>query len=317
MRAIGVSIAFAGIVFGGTFSIDPALLNSNRQPDVLQGGRGAAVLRAQILLSRADFSPGELDANFGSNMVKALSAFQSERKIPITGALDGATWGALNADTAPILTRYTITPEDLAGPFRPIPKNIMEQANLPDLGYGSPLEMLGEKFHSSPEVVAALNPGAEFDKPGQQLTAPNLATTGLPPAARVVVSKSESSVRAYDDTGKLLVFYAATIGSIHDPLPIGEWKIRGVARNPKFHYNAALFWDAKDPNSKAILPPGPNSPVGVVWIDLSKEHYGIHGTPEPGRIGHTESHGCIRLTNWDALELASIVRPGLPVTFKE
>jgi lipoprotein-anchoring transpeptidase ErfK/SrfK len=132
-----------------------------------------------------------------------------------------------------------------------------------------------------------------------------------------VVSKSESSVRAYDENGKLLAFYSATIGSEHDPLPLGEWKINGIARNPQFHYNAELFWDAKDRNDRQTLPPGPNNPVGPVWIDLSKEHYGIHGTPEPGKIGHTESHGCIRLTNWDALELAAIVRPGTPATLKE
>lgn len=115
----------------------------------------------------------------------------------------------------------------------------------------------------------------------------------------------------------MLAFYSATIGSVHDPLPIGEWKINGVSRNPKFHYNSDLFWDAKNPNTKETLPPGPNNPVGPVWIDLSKEHYGIHGTPEPGKIGHAESHGCIRLTNWDALELAGMVKPGTPVTFQE
>ena len=113
------------------------------------------------------------------------------------------------------------------------------------------------------------------------------------------------------------MLYSATIGSEHDPLPLGEWKINGVVRNPQFHYNAELFWDAKDRTDRQTLPPGPNNPVGLVWIDLSKEHYGIHGTPEPGKIGHTESHGCIRLTNWDALELAAMVRPGTPATLKE
>jgi len=136
-------------------------------------------------------------------------------------------------------------------------------------------------------------------------------------AAHVVVSKSESAVRAYDASGALLAFYAATIGSQHDPLPIGEWKINGVARNPKFHYNPELFWDAKPTSDKATIQAGPNNPVGLVWIDLSKSHYGIHGTPEPSKVGHAESHGCIRLTNWDALELASMVKPGTPATLKE
>jgi lipoprotein-anchoring transpeptidase ErfK/SrfK len=109
----------------------------------------------------------------------------------------------------------------------------------------------------------------------------------------------------------------ATIGSEHDPLPVGEWKVRSVTRDPVFHYNPDLFWDAKAGDSKATLKAGPNNPVGLVWIDLSKEHYGIHGTPDPSRIGHTTSHGCIRLTNWDALELAAMVRPGTPAILEE
>jgi lipoprotein-anchoring transpeptidase ErfK/SrfK len=134
----------------------------------------------------------------------------------------------------------------------------------------------------------------------------------MPPGAAARIVVSGNSVRAFDAEGKLLAYYAATTGSEHDPLPIGEWKIQGVARNPKFHYNANLFWDAKKSDDKATIQPGPNNPVGLVWIDLSKDHFGIHGTPEPGRVGHASSHGCVRLTNWDAMELASMVKPGTP-----
>jgi lipoprotein-anchoring transpeptidase ErfK/SrfK len=179
------------------------------------------------------------------------------------------------------------------------------------------LEQTGEKFHSSPELLQALNPGAKFDREGQQLMVPNVLVMPPSQAASVVISKGESSVRAYDASGALLAFYAATIGSEHDPLPLGEWKINGVAREPKFHYNPELFWDAKKSADKQTLPPGPNNPVGLAWIDLSKDHYGIHGTPEPGKVGHATSHGCIRLTNWDVLELAAIVRPGVLATLKE
>ena len=204
------------------------------------------------------------------------------------------------------------------GRFSRFPPDVKAQAKMPALGYTSPLELLGEKFHSSPQLLQELNPGADFSKAGQQLTAPNVIVMTPPRAARVVVSKSESSVRAYDDAGKLLAFYSATIGSEHDPLPLGEWKINGVARNPKFHYNAELFWDAKSPRYQGD-PAARTRTIrsALVWIDLSKEHYGIHGTPEPGKIGHTESHGCIRLTNWDALELAAMVRPGTPATLQE
>jgi len=310
--------AFSSFLLHATnVPIDPAAVNNPAQQQLTDGAKGPGVVRAQILLARAHFSCGEIDGVFGSNFQKALNAFQGERKLPVNGTLDDATWNALNADAAPALINYTLTPEDLNGPFTPIPPDVKDQAKLPFLGYTSPLEQTGEKFHSSPELLQALNPGAKFDHEGQQLMVPNVLVMPPSPAAHIIVSKGESSVRAYDASGALLAFYAATIGSEHDPLPLGEWKIRGVAREPKFHYNPQLFWDAKKSADKETLAPGPNNPVGLAWIDLSKEHYGIHGTPEPSKIGHATSHGCIRLTNWDVLELAAIVRPGTPATLKE
>jgi lipoprotein-anchoring transpeptidase ErfK/SrfK len=296
---------------------DAAVINSPNQEELKPGEKGSAVLRAQILLDRAHFSCGELDGDYGANLEKTVSAFQHDRHLPESGRVDAPMWQALNADQAPALTSYTITAEDEKGPFHPIPTGMMQQATLPELGYASPLEELAERFHAAPAVLQALNPGADFAKTGQTLTVPNVITMPPGQAARVVVSKSESSVRAYDAADHLLAFYVATIGSEHDPLPIGDWKIRGVSHNPSFHYNPDLFWDAKATDEKATIKPGPNNPVGVVWIDLTKEHYGIHGTPDPSRIGHTTSHGCIRLTNWDAAELASMVKPGVPAILKE
>ena len=162
--------------------------------------------------------------------------------------------GRLNTDTAPALINYTLTPEDLKGPFGPIPSDAKDQAKLPSLGYTSPLEQTGEKFHSSPELLQALNPGANFEREGQQLMVPNVLVMPPAQAGSIVVSKGESSVRAYDASGVLLAFYAATIGSEHDPLPLGEWKINGVAREPKFHYNPELFWDAKNQPTSRRYP---------------------------------------------------------------
>jgi lipoprotein-anchoring transpeptidase ErfK/SrfK len=292
-------------------------VNNPSQADTALGGKGAPVLRAEILLARAHFSCGEIDADFGSNLDRAVRAFQADRKLPVTGVVDQAMWAVLNADTAPPIMSYALTPEDTRGPFISIPPEMKAQAQLPALGYTSPLEALSERFHASPELMRALNPNANFGQAGVQLSVPNVLTMPPGEAARVVVSKSEGSVRAYDGAGKLLAFYVTTIGSQHDPLPIGEWKINGVRRNPKFHYNPRLFWDAKRTDDRATIQPGPNNPAGVVWIDLSIEHYGIHGTPEPGKVGHASSHGCIRLTNWDAMELAAMVKPNVPATLQE
>jgi lipoprotein-anchoring transpeptidase ErfK/SrfK len=298
-------------------SYDAATINQPDQPEIAKGAKGSPVVRAQTLLSRAHFSVGEIDGAFGRNMVKALAGYQAEKKLPASGNVDAATWAALNADTAPVLMEYIVTPEDAAGAFVAIPKHMKEQAKLPRMGYTSLLEALAERAHASPKLIRALNSAAGFAGAGEKITMPNAAVMPPGQAAKVVVSKSESSVRAYDADGHLLAFYPATAGSTHDPLPIGDWKINGISRNPKFHYNPKLFWDAKPTDEKAVIAPGPNNPVGVVWIDLSKEHYGIHGTPEPSRIGYTYSHGCIRLTNWDAAELAEMVKPGTPAVLKE
>ena len=297
----------------------PALVND---PAVAQrrdpAAKRAALLRAQVLLDRARFSPGEIDGASGSGMKKALTAFQNQFQLAATGAADPATWATLNQDTAPVLVEYTITAADAAGPYITIPADIVEKSRLPALGFTSATEALGERFHASPKLLRQLNPGKDLAREGEVIVVPNVeAQAALPKGAKLVVSKSRSSVTLVDAAGKTLAHFPASVGSKHDPLPLGNWKIQGVARNPTFQYDPKLFWDADPDHKKAKIPAGANNPVGVVWIDLSKPHYGIHGTPEPAAIGKTQSHGCIRLTNWDAAALSQAVFPGMPAILEE
>lgn len=327
-----------------------AAVNATDTPALARGATGPAVLRAQVMLDRVGFAPGVIDGGFGMLMERALRAFQQARDLPVTGKLDAATWAALPREKNPPLVRLAISAEDAAGPFAAnIPQDMGAKAKLPALHYTSIEEALAEKFHTTPAFLKTLNPGVDFRRPGTAILVPNVRGTaslapgqrvptgnaaanpltwdemvhelsvqpGLPKAARVIVDKSDTSVRAVDAQGRTIAFFPATIGSEKDPLPIGKWTIKGTAKLPPFHYNPDLFWDADADDEKAKLPPGPNSPVGIAWLDLSKPHYGIHGTPEPSTISRTESHGCIRLSNWDVARLAAMVAPGTPAILQE
>ena len=279
-----------------------------------------------MLLDQQSFSPGEIDGNLGANVSHALAAMQAARGLQVTGEPDCDTWRALGGETSGATTvTYVIEDADVKGPFtKVIPRDLEKQASLPRLAYRSVLERLGERFHVSPALLQEMNPHVTFTS-GTEIQVPAVTpfdvdakppAEPIEPAVTIQVTRDDSALRVSRPDGTLVFFAPVTTGSEHDPPPIGDWKVTSVYWHPVFHYNPKLFWDASPRQRRADIQRGPNNPVGVVWIDLNREHYGLHGTPEPSRIGHTESHGCIRMTNWDAARVASFVKPGTPVLFR-
>ena len=275
------------------------------------------LIRAQVLLDRARFAPGVIDGQAGENVRKAIAAYEAAKGLPVDGELDADVYAALTADDpAPAMQDYVITAADVAGPFvAKIPADMEEMAKLERLAFTGPAEALAEKFHMDEKLLRALNPDADFAVAGTALLVARAATADLPAkVARIEVDKAEKELRAFDAAGQLLAVYPATVGSGDMPAPSGEWEVATVAPAPTYTYDPSRlsFGKAK---KKLTIAAGPNNPVGGTWIDLTKDTYGIHGTPEPSKVGKVDSHGCVRLTNWDAARLAKAVEKGTKVIF--
>ncbi|HEX6368032.1 MAG TPA: L,D-transpeptidase [Longimicrobium sp.] len=307
--------------------IDAQAINSGGQFVPLAGDvAGPSVLRTQILLDRALFSPGIMDGRWGKNTVQALYWFQRREGLPATARLDSATFQRLRqaaGNPRELVVRKTLTADDVKGPFNKIPEDIYEHAKLSCSCYESLSEKLSEDYHATPELLGKLNPGVDLDnlQAGQSIYVPAVrdesraGTRGQ--VAKIVVSGRGNYVHAVDAGGKVLYHFPSTLGGKYSPSPSGGFKINGVTQDPSWHYQPGILVGVPDSEPEAMIPAGPNVAVGKVWIDLSEPHYGIHGTSEPQTIGYAASNGCVRLTNWDVEFLSHHVRAGVPVEFRD
>ncbi len=272
----------------------------------------------EVLLDRAGASPGVIDGRSGSNVDKAAAAYGELTGKSISPKDEAAVNAELEATGGPAFIDYTISNEDVGQQYvASIPEDYAHKAQLPAMAYTSVTEMLGEKFHIDEAYLKEINPGANFNQPGTVIKVPNLGQPVRGKVARIIADKGRKQVRGYDESGKLVVAYPSTIGSSDTPSPSGTVEVVRIALNPSYTYNPKINFKQGNNDKILTIPPGPNGPVGSVWIALSKPTYGIHGTPEPSKIGKTSSHGCVRLTNWDAQELAKLVKPGVTVEFTE
>jgi lipoprotein-anchoring transpeptidase ErfK/SrfK len=321
IRMLVATIFLGWLVFPAAgASLDAAAINNAEFHSKPHGEDkvDAVVLKTQVLLDRAQFSPGEIDGKLGENAQKALAAFAEAKGLVSGKALTPEVWTTL-AQTSkdPVIAEYTITANDVKGPFlEKLPAKLEDMKNLKALSYASPREAIAEKFHMSEGLLVALNSGKKFDHAGEIILVANVLNRQVKlTIGRIEVDKSRQTVRAFDPSGTLIAFFPATVGSEEKPTPSGSFKVVSADANPNYRYNPDYKFKGVKSREAFTINPGPNNPAGSYWIGLSAEGYGIHGTPNPSKVGKSESHGCVRLTNWDAGLLGSNIKKGTPVIF--
>lgn len=351
---LGAATAVAAVAQAAQQPASNTTAAGSEKPWVPPGTPGSPIdgelFHAQVLMSAHGFSPGVIDGKKGESFRLALRSFQRARGLEATGELDNATRRALLQANRPSTVMVRLGPDDVRSQYvYPFPADPEKQAELKFLGYRNMLEKVAERYHTTPDTIVALNGPDRLIGNGHVLRLPHVVPTSRdysgvqgngetvmkllnvdaqqPQGDYVVVDKSEGVLKVYRGTppgesdgddeaaGQLVAAFPVTMGSKQYPLPIGRWKTTTYAFLPPFHYQPELLVKPKS-DEELRLPPGPNGPVGVAWLDLTKEHYGIHGTPEPQTIGRAESSGCIRMTNWDVLRLARMMKPGFTAIFQ-
>jgi lipoprotein-anchoring transpeptidase ErfK/SrfK len=318
ITAISAAFALPSLPAAGAAELTPEAINAAAYDGgPLPNDQSAITAKVQILLDRIGASPGTIDGHLGENVGKAVRGAEIMLGLPEDGVFDEDIWQRISADQSPVIVRHSISDDDVSEIVAPLPDDYAALAERDWLGYTSAAEKIAETFHMDIDLLRQLNPGADFSDVGTEIWVADPSANADTAVAHIVVDKPTRRLLAWDENRSLVASYPVTVGSQSLPSPEGTMEVRAVAAEPTYSYRPDVNFEQGGNDEALTLPPGPNGPVGIVWIDLSKPTYGLHGTPEPAEIDKTFSHGCVRMTNWDALELAELVSPGVRVEFTE
>ena len=323
MRFIGLllSIAVLTVVRGEESGPAAAPTEGSRAAAPATDQPITSALELQVELHRHGFSCGSIDGVAGAQTAAALRAVQRAAGITDTGNLDAATRQYVRL-TAPALGEYRFTAIELAE-LHPVPDTWLGKSQMTAMNYGSALELVAERFHAHPDLIRRLNPNINWSAvlPGTKVVVPaadHVVVSGT--AAQVVISLGAHELEVVDSLSRVIAHFPVSIARMAEKRPVGELHVTVVIPNPDYTFDPDMFPESAEGKALGrplLIPPGPRNPVGLVWIGLDRPGYGIHGTPAPENIGRTESHGCFRLANWDAITLEGIVHVGMPVMVDE